>query len=217
MKKPLLFSLILLFTAQLAEAHSMAYDFSSMSKGDLFWEYLKLGFQHILPLGLDHILFVLGIFLFKPKIKIVLLQVTCFTVAHSITLAMAMNGFIAPPSNIIEPLIALSIVFIGIENVLFKEFKWWRLIIVFLFGLIHGCGFAGVLSEIGLPEKDFISALVSFNIGVEAGQTAVILLAVMIFQTRFADRPWYRNRVTIPVSLCISLIAVYWTVERVFS
>ncbi len=216
MKRPLLFSLFFLLIAQFAEGHSMAYDFSSMSKGDLFWEYLKLGFQHILPLGFDHILFVLGIFLLKPKLRSVLLQVTCFTIAHSITLALAINGYISPPSGIIEPLIALSIVFIGIENILFKELKWWRLIIVFMFGLIHGCGFAGVLSEIGLPEKDFLSALVAFNIGVEAGQTAVILLAVLIFQTRFADRPWYRNRVTIPVSVCISLIAVYWTIERVF-
>ncbi|MFZ7114444.1 MAG: HupE/UreJ family protein [Bacteroidota bacterium] len=216
MKRPLLFSLFFLLIAQFAEGHSMAYDFSSISKGDLFWEYLKLGFQHILPLGFDHILFVLGIFLLKPKLRSVLLQVTCFTIAHSITLALAINGYISPPSGIIEPLIALSIVFIGIENILFKELKWWRLIIVFMFGLIHGCGFAGVLSEIGLPEKDFLSALVAFNIGVEAGQTAVILLAVLIFQTRFADRPWYRNRVTIPVSVCISLIAVYWTIERVF-
>lgn len=113
--------------------------------------------------------------------KTVLLQVTCFTIAHSITLALAMNGLISPPSGIVEPLIALSIVFIGIENVLFSELKWWRLIIVFMFGLIHGCGFAGVLSEIGLPQKDFLTALIAFNIGVEAGQTAVILLAVSSF------------------------------------
>jgi hydrogenase/urease accessory protein HupE len=217
MKRSILFSLIIFLFAQDAEAHTMADEFSRLSTGAMFWEYIKLGFRHILPLGIDHILFVLGIFLFNPKIKSVLIQVSCFTVAHSITLALAMNGIIAPSSNIIEPLIALSIVFIGIENVLFKELKWWRLIVVFLFGLIHGCGFAGVLSEIGLPENDFITALIAFNIGVEAGQTAVILLAVILFQTRFADRPWYRKRVTIPVSICISLVAVYWTVERVLS
>jgi hydrogenase/urease accessory protein HupE len=147
----------------------------------------------------------------------VLAQVSCFTVAHSITLALAMNGWISPPSGIVEPLIALSIVFIGIENIFFTELKWWRLIVVFLFGLIHGCGFAGVLAEIGLPQKDFLSALISFNLGVEAGQTVVILLAIVIFQTRFSERPWYRNRVTIPVSLCISLVAVYWTIERLMS
>lgn len=200
--------------ASSASAHTMAYDFESMSKVDVFREYLILGFRHIIPLGFDHILFVLGIFLLKPKLKTVLAQVTCFTIAHSITLALAMNGLITPPSGIIEPLIALSIVFIGIENIYIKELKWWRLIVVFLFGLIHGCGFAGVLSEIGLPQKDFLSALISFNIGVEAGQTAVILLAIVIFQTRFADKPWYRNRVTIPVSLCISMVAIYWTLER---
>ncbi len=210
--------LVLIFAFAIsADGHSMAYDFASMSKVDVFWEYLKLGFQHILPLGFDHILFVLGIFLLKPKLKTVLAQVTCFTVAHSITLALAMNGVISPPSGLVEPLIALSIVFIGIENVLFNELKWWRLIIVFMFGLIHGCGFAGVLSEIGLPQKDFLSALIAFNVGVEAGQTAVILLAIVVFQTRFSDQPWYRKRVTIPVSICISLVAVYWTVERLMS
>ncbi len=217
MKKGAALLILVLALTLSADAHSMAYDFSSMSKADVFWEYLKLGFQHILPLGFDHILFVLGIFLLKPKMKTVLLQVTCFTVAHSITLALAMNGFISPPSGIVEPLIALSIVFIGIENVLFSELKWWRLIIVFMFGLIHGCGFAGVLSEIGLPQKDFFSALIAFNIGVEAGQTAVILLAVVLFQTRFSDQSWYRKRVTIPVSVCISLVAVYWTVERLMT
>ncbi len=197
-----------------SSAHTMAYDLEGMSKVNLFWEYLKLGFQHILPLGFDHILFVLGIFLFNPKLKIVLAQVTCFTIAHSITLALAMNNMIHPQGAIVEPLIALSIVFIGVENILITELKWWRLIVVFLFGLIHGLGFAGVLADIGLPEKDFMSALISFNIGVEAGQTAVIFLAIIVFQTRFSDQNWYRKFVTIPVSLCISLIALYWVVER---
>lgn len=197
-----------------SSAHTMAYDLENMSKVNLFWEYLKLGFQHILPLGFDHILFVLGIFLFNPKLKIVLAQVTCFTIAHSITLALAMNNIIHPQGVIVEPFIALSIVFIGVENILVRELKWWRLIVVFLFGLIHGLGFAGVLAEIGLPEKDFISALISFNIGVEAGQTAIILLAIFVFQTRFSNRSWYRKFVTIPVSLCISLIALYWVIER---
>lgn len=217
MKKRSALLILILALTMSADAHSMEYDFSSMSKAHVFREYIKLGFQHILPLGFDHILFVLGIFLLKPKMKTVLLQVTCFTIAHSITLALAMNGLISPPSGIVEPLIALSIVFIGIENVLFNELKWWRLIIVFMFGLIHGCGFAGVLSEIGLPQKDFLSALIAFNIGVEAGQTAVILLAVVLFQTRFSEKPWYRKHVTIPVSICISLVAVYWTAERLMS
>lgn len=207
--------ILLLHVTAAASAHTVAYDLEGMSKGDVILEYLTLGFKHIIPLGFDHILFVLGIFLLKPKLKTVLAQVTCFTLAHSITLALTMNGIINPPGEIVEPFIALSIVFIGVENILFTELKWWRLIIVFLFGLVHGCGFAGVLHEIGLPPNDFLSALISFNVGVELGQTAVILLAIVIFQTRFADKPWYRNRVTIPVSLCISFIALYWTIERV--
>lgn len=209
--------LICMFGVNSASAHTMAYDLTSMSKADVAWEYLKLGFQHIIPLGFDHILFVLGIFMLQPKLKTVLAQVTCFTIAHSITLALAMNGIIHPPGEIVEPFIALSIVFIGIENIVFRELKWWRLIVVFFFGMVHGLGFAGVLSEIGLPQKDFFSALISFNIGVEVGQTAVILMAILIFQSRFSDRPWYRNRVTIPVSLCISCIAMYWTVERILA
>ncbi len=197
-------------------AHTLPYDFKSMSSGGIGWVYLKMGFSHIIPLGFDHILFILGVFLLKPNLKTVIWQATTFTIAHSITLGLAIYGFIRPQPAIIEPVIALSIIFIGIENIITKDLKWWRLLVIFLFGLIHGCGFAGVLAQAGLPENDFLLGLVSFNVGVEAGQITVILIAYFAFGKWFADKSWYRKGITIPVSLCISLIAFYWTIERVF-
>lgn len=197
-------------------AHTLAYDFQNMSKVGIGRVYFSMGFTHIIPLGFDHILFILGIFLLKPNLKTVIWQATAFTLAHSITLGMAIYGYINPQPSIIEPVIALSIIFIGIENIITHDLKWWRLVIIFLFGLIHGCGFAGVLSEAGLPEKDFFLGLIAFNAGVEAGQIAVILIAYFIFGKWFVDKSWYRKGITIPVSLCISLIAFYWTIERMF-
>ena len=211
-----LFFLTMIFFSIPAFTHTLPYDFQQMSKGGIGWVYIKMGFEHIIPLGFDHILFILGIFLLKPNIKTVIWQATAFTVAHSITLGLAIYGYISPQPAIIEPVIALSIIFIGVENIITHELKWWRLLVIFLFGLIHGCGFAGVLVEAGLPEKDFLLGLVSFNVGVEAGQIAVILIAYLLFGKWFGEKYWYRKRITIPVSLCISLIAFYWTIERVF-
>ena len=211
-----LFFPALLFFSLPAFSHTMAYDFQSMSKSGIGWVYMKMGFTHIIPLGFDHILFILGIFLLKPQLRTVIWQATAFTVAHSITLGLAIYGYISPQPAIIEPVIALSIIFIGIENIITRDLKWWRLMVIFLFGLIHGCGFAGALAGAGLPEKDFLLGLVSFNAGVEAGQITVILIAYFLFGKWFADKSWYRKRITIPASLCISLIAFYWTIERVF-
>ena len=113
--------------------------------------------HHILPKGLDHILFVLGIFLLSPRWKTMLLQVTAFTVAHSITLGLSIYGIVSLPSRIVEPLIALSIAYVAIENLLTRELKPWRLALVFMFGLLHGLGFAGVLRELGLPREEFLT------------------------------------------------------------
>jgi hydrogenase/urease accessory protein HupE len=209
------FFILIIFSSS-ADAHTLPFDFKQMSKGGIGWVYLKMGYTHIIPFGIDHILFVLGIFLLKPNLKTVIWQATAFTIAHSITLGLAVYGLIRPQSSIIEPVIALSIVFIGVENIITKDLKWWRLIVIFMFGLIHGCGFAGALADAGLPENDFVLALISFNGGVELGQITVILTAFFLFGKWFADKSWYRSRITIPVSLCISLIAVYWTIERAF-
>jgi hydrogenase/urease accessory protein HupE len=185
------------------------------------WEtalrYVSLGFTHIVPLGLDHILFVLGLYLLNHSWRAVLLQVSAFTIAHSITLGLSIYGLVNVSSHIVEPLIALSILYVAIENILVKELKPWRVALVFGFGLLHGLGFAGVLTEVGLPRDQFIAALLSFNVGVEAGQLAVITFAFLLFGLRYSGRDWYRGRIAIPASLMIALMAVYWTYERVIA
>ncbi len=208
-----LFSIIIFPSAF---AHVIPYELSKLSKADVGWIYLKLGYTHILPNGFDHILFVLGIFFLNPKLKPVIWQATAFTVAHSITLGLAMYGIIKPVSSIIEPIIALSIVFVAVENILTTQLKWWRVLIVFCFGLIHGCGFASALSEIGLPANDYLVSLISFNVGVELGQISVILLAFLLVGKWFGEKIWYRKRIVLPVSFMIGTIALYWTIERIF-
>jgi hydrogenase/urease accessory protein HupE len=177
--------------------------------------YLGLGFTHILPYGLDHVLFVLGVFLLSARLRTVLWQVSAFTAAHSLTLALTIYGVIAVPPSIVEPLIAISIAYIAIENVLLSELKARRLVLVFAFGLLHGMGFAGVLREIGLPRSQFLTALLTFNVGVEAGQLAVIAAAFLMVGWHCRERAWYRGRVVVPASMSIACTAMYWTVQRV--
>lgn len=179
------------------------------------WTYWKLGFTHILPKGTDHILFVLGIFLLSIRLKPVLLQVTAFTVAHTITLALTIYGVFSLKPSIVEPLIAVSIVFVAVENILSSRVSPWRVALVFGFGLLHGMGFAGVLSQQGLPRSEFLTALLSFNAGVECGQLAVILSAFVLVGLPFRNKPWYRQRVVIPASAVIAAIGLYWAVTRV--
>lgn len=178
-------------------------------------QYTVLGFTHILPYGLDHILFVLGLYLLSTRWKPLLIQVTAFTVAHSITLALTIYGVFSLPSSIVEPLIALSIAYVAIENIITKELHAWRPFVVFGFGLLHGMGFAGVLEEIGMPRSEFVTALVTFNVGVELGQLSVISLAFLLTGLWFRHKAWYRNRFVIPASLAIAATGLYWTVERV--
>ena len=182
-------------------------------RGEVAVDYLVLGFTHILPLGADHILFVLGLFLLSLRLKPILWQVTAFTIAHTITLALTIYGFVSLPASVVEPLIALSIAYVGLENILTSRLHAWRVVIVFAFGLLHGMGFAGVLTEIGLPESDFLVALLTFNVGVEFGQLAVIVLALLAVGT-WRTRPWYRRRIVIPASALITLTGLYWTVTR---
>lgn len=187
------------------------------SSRQVFQDYTVLGFTHILPRGLDHILFVLGIFLLSLRWRPLLYQVTAFTVAHSITLALSLYGIVSLPAAIVEPLIAASIVYVAIENVVTPQLKPWRVYVVFAFGLLHGLGFAGVLTELGLPRNEFVTALVAFNVGVELGQLAVIALAFFAVGLWFRHRNWYRQGIVVPASLLIALIGGYWTVERLAS
>ena len=182
---------------------------------DVVSEYAGAGFDHIIPDGLDHILFVLGLFLFSARMRPLLWQVTMFTVAHTITLALATTGLIELPARVVEPLIALSIAYVGIENLWHRELHKSRLWLVFGFGLLHGLGFASMLSDFGMPPNAFVSALISFNIGVELGQLAVIGLAYLTLGLWFGRRPYYRELVVIPGSLVISAVGLYWTWERI--
>jgi hypothetical protein len=206
---------LLLIFSQTLSAHSTT-DLSKFSRTDVALIYLKLGFTHIIPLGIDHILFVLSLFFLNPKLKVVIWQATAFTVAHSITLGLAMYGLISPSTYIIEPIIALSIMFVAIENIISDELKPSRILIVFGFGLIHGMGFASVLTDLGLQKNQFLTSLLTFNLGVELGQIAVILLSWFLIGKWFHKKNWYRKRIVIPISAVIAVIALYWTIERTF-
>ena len=177
----------------------------------VFRQYIVLGFTHIVPRGLDHILFVLGLFLLTTRIKPLLAQITSFTVAHSITLGLTMYGVVSLSPRIVEPAIALSIAYIAIENLTTTELKPWRVAVVFAFGLLHGMGFAGVLRELGLPRREFITALFSFNAGVEIGQLTVIAVAAVVFAKK------WRARIVAPASLLIAAMGLFWTVQRIVS
>jgi len=176
--------------------------------------YIELGFVHIFPRGMDHILFILALFFFSTKLKPLLLQVTMFTVAHTITLGLSVNGIISLPANIVQPLIAFSIAYAGFENIFAKKLHNSRLLLVFAFGLLHGIGFASALGDFGMPKDAFFTALISFNIGVELGQLGIIFMTFFGLSLWFKQRPWYKTRVVIPASLLIGVTGLYWTLDR---
>ena len=188
---------------------------AEQATGSGFFDYVVIGFEHIIPKGLDHILFVVGLFLLAPAFKPIAWQVSMFTIAHTVTLALAITGIITLPAQIVEPLIALSIAIVCIENLFGQQrFRKSRLVLVFAFGLLHGLGFAGVLSEIGLPEGRFVSSLLAFNIGVELGQLTVVLACFALVGWWFGKRSWYRKVVIIPGSLAIGAVGLFWFVQR---
>jgi hypothetical protein len=181
--------------------------------GETLRRFLALGVTHILPFGLDHVLFVAGLALLSPRLAPLLAQVTAFNLAHTLTLALSSYGVVSLPSRLVEPLIALSIVYVGVENAVSPRLRPSRVVLVFAFGLLHGLGFAGVLAEMGLPDRHHLLALLAFNLGVELGQLAVIALvagALALWGLRGGDR---RGLVR-PASLVIAAIGLFWTVER---
>ena len=178
--------------------------------------FIKAGFEHIIPKGLDHIVFVLGLFFSFNSVKSLFYQITSFTVAHSMTLVIAAFGIINLPSSIVEPLIAMSIVWIGFENCLTKRQGKVRNLVVFIFGLLHGLGFASVLSVYGVPKDNFTSLLLAFNVGVELGQITVLILAFIITYIAF-NKNWKREIVRIPASIAISFIGLFWFIERIIN
>ena len=207
--------ILFILISQSVWAHDLE-GLSKLSRTDVAFIYMQLGYTHILPLGLDHILFVLCLFLLNPTLKPILWQATAFTVAHTITLGLAMYEVIKPPTNIVEPIIALSILYVALENIFSQKLKVSRIGIVFLFGLIHGMGFASALTELGLPKNGYFTSLIMFNLGVELGQITVILAAFFLLAKPFGNKPYYRKRIVVPLSCIIAAIALYWTVERIF-
>ncbi|MGA0951598.1 MAG: HupE/UreJ family protein [Candidatus Puniceispirillaceae bacterium] len=177
--------------------------------------YIKIGFIHIIPRGLDHILFVLGLFLYAPRWRPLLAQITIFTIAHSLTLALASRGLVSVPATIVEPMIAASIAYVALENLWQRKLRLSRLLIIFTFGLLHGLGFASVLADIGLPSSDFLISLISFNIGVELGQITVIAAALSLSLLLPLSPYRYRRLITIPFSLVIGVIGIGIAAERV--
>ncbi|MEM5515462.1 HupE/UreJ family protein [Henriciella sp. AS95] len=189
---------------------------------ETFFVYVSGGVRHILPGGYDHILFILAIFLASPRMKPLLIQISCFTVAHTITLAVVAAGVFDPDPDIVEPLIAGTIAIAAFENILFGRMTRLRPILVFAFGLIHGMGFADYFLSQGLPDGMFWTALIGFNIGVEIGQLAVVGLAFaasLYFRgvLKQASRmDLYRPMIVIPVSLAIGVTGLVWTLQRLY-
>lgn len=181
---------------------------------EAFVDYIAVGFDHIVPQGLDHILFVLGLFFFSLRMGALLWQVTAFTLAHTVTLALGALDIIRLSPDIVEPIIAASIVYVGIENLFLRKLPPWRPFVIFGFGLLHGLGFASVLQEFGLGNDHFIPKLIGFNVGVEVGQLAVIAAAWLTLALFFGKFGWYHRRIAAPVSVAIAIIAAFWVLER---
>lgn len=180
----------------------------------VFADYIVIGFAHILPKGLDHILFVVGLFLLSAQLRPLLWQISAFTMAHTITLAMGMFGVVTVPAGIVEPLIAASIVYVAVENIVMSGLSPWRPFVVFGFGLLHGLGFASVLAEVGIVRSQFVTGLIGFNVGVEIGQLTVIAICFILVGFWFRNKTWYRRGVTIPLSVIVAVIGAFWLLER---
>ena len=187
---------------------------TEVSVGKAFWTFFTMGINHILS-GPDHLLFIFGLILVRPRIKDLIKVATSFTIAHSITLSLcALNIFTLPP-RIVEPLIALSIVAVAAEKFLKPNDKVWRTeAIAFFFGLVHGFGFAGALTEAGLPAHQAAISLLSFNLGVETVQASIILITVPILLAVSNKKPKFYVSATTACAVFISLAGGFWFVER---
>lgn len=179
-----------------------------------FIKYVVLGFTHVIPLGYDHILFIISLYLLDSKFKSTIIQCSIFTLAHSISLGLTTYGIIVPKSNLVESFIALSIVYTAIENIVKTNLTKWRLIIIFCFGLIHGMGFASALKDAGISQNYFIQSLLGFNLGVEIGQILVILITYIVLVRSFANKVWYQTKVVYPISSLIACLGIFWVIIR---
>ncbi len=215
------FLIFLLFPSEIM-AHDVVKDLENIGKTEAIITYIKIGFEHILPLGFDHILFIISLILLSPNIKQLLIQSAAFTIGHCITLILASYNIFSISPSIVEPLIAITIAYVAAENIFlnFKNYhqnwpKKTRLLLIFSFGLLHGLGFAGALSEIGLPQNAFLLALLMFNLGVELGQITVIILTLLLLNQiqKRSNLTW--SRLALPLSSIIICVSIYWIFERI--
>lgn len=185
-----------------------------MSAAETFTAFLRLGIEHIL-LGVDHLLFLAGLLIVAREWRQLVVVITMFTAAHSLTLGLAAFNVVNLPGRVTEPLIAASILFVGVENILRRGEPRARWAVTFLFGLIHGFGFASVLRELGLGAQGqgIALPLFSFNLGVEIGQLAMAAVAVPLLWM-VAERPAYRTRWQPVLSGVVALAGAYWLVLR---
>jgi hypothetical protein len=190
---------------------------SDTSRWPEFGRLVTLGFTHILPGGLDHVLFVLGLTMLAASVRTLVLQISLFTIAHSATLGLALAGVVAVPGRVVEPLIAVSIAYVAIENLRTRSLSYWRLVLVLGFGLLHGLGFAGALRDTGLAGSSLATTLVGFNLGVELGQLTVVV-AALVFLRLLPLRDTQQDRFVLrPASAAIAAIGIFWAVQRTFA
>lgn len=178
-------------------------------------QFIAIGFDHVIPLGWDHVLFIIGMALSSLLWRKLLLLVTTFTLAHTLTLALAMLGVVEISPRIIEPLIAFSIAYVAIENLWIEQSIKRKSIIVFLFGLIHGFGFASMLKSFEMANDNFVTTLVGFNVGVELAQIVIVLSVVSIGLMARSLKLDYQKLLVIPASVIITLIGIWWGIERI--
>jgi len=188
-----------------------------LSATQRFYQFTGIGFDHVIPLGWDHILFIVGMALSSLLWRKLLLLVTTFTLAHTLTLGLAMIGTIDVSAKIVEPLIAFSIAYVAIENLMTHQSIKRKSIIVFLFGLIHGLGFASMLKEFKMAPDSFITTLIGFNVGVELAQLLIVLGVVSGLLILRRLKLNYRQLAVIPISIVIALIGIWWGVQRLIN
>lgn len=188
---------------------------ATQSNSHSFLEFLKLGIEHILS-GYDHLLFLFALMVVCRDLRSILTVITCFTIAHSITLGLATLDIVRLPGRIVEPLIAASIAYVGMENLIRGDSPKGRTLIAFSFGLVHGLGFADALQELGITSGQFgiVVPLVGFNLGVEVGQLSVAAIVLPILR-QLRRNPSFVHQWVPVCSVAVALAGSYWMVERI--
>lgn len=182
----------------------------------MFYKYITIGITHVLPGGVDHILFIISLFFLSPTLKAIIKQSLVFTLAHSITLLLGAFSIIPNYPDVIEPFIAFTILSTALLNLYTNKpnVSIYKNVIPFLFGLIHGLGFASALSEIGIPKSEFVFALLSFNMGVEIAQILIIgSLFYLVFKP-FSNKAYYSKIIVYPINVIIAISALYMFIDR---